>query len=111
MHDLEFAKELYERNVKAGVGQYFDFVVHRLNEAITSIQRNEDDFKKTGNHRAIQNTVDVLSRMDLGYGRACLLIHRLAILEEDVFILELDKEEKEEKEQEDNLTIEEIKDA
>lgn len=94
--DLEHVKELLERNIEDGVNNYFEYVIHRFEEATKIVKRYRDSFEKNGDYRAIQNTIDILLKIDLGLSRGIGLSHRLGVLEGQLVLFELDEEKRDE---------------
>ena len=87
-HDLETANDLLERQIKDIVDKYFEFVKHRLSDAMNDVERQENIFAGNGDYHVIKNVVERLSNLNLGHERAIIATHKLALLEEEVKELE-----------------------
>lgn len=88
MHDLETAKELLDRSVKDGINEYFEFIRHRLEDAVNALDHAENTFEKNGDYHVVGDLVQYLSVLDMGHSRAIKLVHKVSMLHEEVFILE-----------------------
>lgn len=86
--DMEVAQGVLQRQVDDGAEYYFDFVEHRLKEALEKVETAKTIFLKTQDYHAIQNLVIELSNLNLGFERAVKLTNKIAIVQEDIAILE-----------------------
>ena len=92
-HDLETAQELLDRGIQEGVTEYFEFVRHRLEDALVRVNTTEELYAKTGDHRAILQLVKTLSELDFGYSRAVQLVYKVTKRAEEVALLEDQRDE------------------
>lgn len=88
MHDLQTAREILDQKVKREGRQYFEYVKHRLQDAVSRVDQAQDKFEANQDYHSIKELVHELQHLDLGFERAILLTNRVSSLNEEIHILE-----------------------
>lgn len=97
MKDLQTVTEILDRQVDESTVKYFDYVEHRLKEALDQVQHAKTKFISSGgDHHAVQELVHELSRLDLGFERAISIVNKIAVVREEKELIEQLQEEAEE---------------
>lgn len=87
-HDINTAQEILDRQVTDGAVYYFDFVEHRLQDALKKVEAAKKVFLSTQDYHAIQKLVIDLSQLNLGFDKAVVLTNKISSIHEEIEILE-----------------------